>query len=49
MYTIVIPFEVVQAASLIMATLDQQAELYLLFMQACTIAKNKTANIFTNC
>ena len=49
MYTIVIPFDVVQAASLPMATLDQQAELYILFMQACTLAKNKTANIFTDC
>lgn len=50
MYTFVIPFDVVQAASLPMATSDQQAELYILFiMQACTLAKNKTANIFTDC
>ena len=41
------PFDVAEAASLPMATLAQQAELYAL-KWACTLAKGKTANIYTD-
>ena len=45
-YTITTPFDGIEAASLPMATLAQQAELYAL-TQACPLAKDKTANIHT--
>ena len=43
-YVITISFDVVESASLPMATLNQQAELYALLC-VCTLAKDKTANI----
>ena len=46
-YAIAILFDVVEAASLPMVMSAQQAELYTL-MWACTLAKDKTANIYTN-
>ena len=44
-YVIAPPFDVDEPVSLSMATLVQQAELYAL-TQVCTLAKNKTANIY---
>lgn len=41
------PFEVIEAASLPLATSAQQAELYAL-TQACILAKGKIVNIYTD-
>ena len=46
-YSITTPFDVVETASLPMVTSAQQAELYVLTW-ACTLAKDKTGNIYTN-
>ena len=46
-YAITNPFDVVEAASLPMTISFQQDELYTL-IQACTLAKGKTVNIFTD-
>ena len=46
-YAIATPFDIVEAAYLPMATLTQQAELFGL-TQACTLAKSKTAHIYTD-
>ena len=43
-YVITISFNVVESASLPVATLNQQDELYALIC-VCTLAKDKTANI----
>ena len=44
-YAIVSPFHVVEVASLPMATLAQQTELYP-FTGACTLAKDKTTHVY---
>ena len=46
-YAITIPFASVEATSLPIATSAQQVELYTL-TQACTLVKNKTANIYAD-
>lgn len=46
-YTVATPFDIVEAAPLPMTISAQQAVLYTL-MQACTSAKGKTNNIYTN-
>ena len=46
-HAIATPFDVVEAALSLIITSAQQAELYTL-TQACTLANNKTASIYTN-
>lgn len=46
-YAIAIPFDVIEAAPLSLATMTQQAELYILTW-AWTLAKDKFANIYTH-
>lgn len=46
-YASATPSDIVEAAHLPMAMLTQEAELYAL-TQACTLAKSKTANIYTD-
>ena len=45
-YATATPFDVVEAASLPMATLAQHAELLYALTWACTLAKDKTVNIY---
>ena len=46
-YAIATPFDVIEAASLHMATSAQYSELYT-FTQVCTLAKGKGANIYAD-
>ena len=46
-YAITTPFDVVEAASLTMAISAQQDETYD-FTRACTLAKDKSVNIYTD-
>ena len=46
-YVIATPFDVVEVASLPMATMDQQAEIYAL-THVCSLAKDRTANMYAD-